>query len=286
MDCHKTTLFLKRLSILLLFSSITTYSNAHQRSATATYLGNEAILVTSDGGKVLFDPFFHSSFGVYQLVPEDIRLAIMRGTQPYNNIDVIVISHAHGDHFSPGDVLSYLQAFPLTKLVAPKQAVEQILENIKGHESEKQLQSQMISVALVLGDKAISVEVGSITFEAVRIPHSGWPGRADIENIVFRVTLNDGSDGASTVMHMGDADANDEHYLPHKQHWLKRITDTAFPPYWFYGSAEGNDILNEIINAKHSIGLHVPVIVPNSLKKSGKDYFSKPGEQRKITHQH
>jgi hypothetical protein len=34
-----------------------------------------------------------------------------------------------------------------------------------------------------------SLEVAGLVIDAVRIPHAGWPGRADIENLVFRVTL-------------------------------------------------------------------------------------------------
>jgi L-ascorbate metabolism protein UlaG (beta-lactamase superfamily) len=263
-----------------------TQGKAHQHSASATYLANAAILVTGPGGKVLFDPFFHTSFGTYQLVPEDIKQALMQGVAPYNNINAIVVSHAHADHFAADYVLSYLQAFPETKLIAPKQAVDKVLALIKGKQGAKQIESQMHSVDMVLGDAPVSVEVGMMTFEAVRIPHSGWPGRADIQNIVFRVTLGNSAAGASTVMHMGDADANDDHYLPHKQHWQKRQSDMAFPPYWFYGAAEGNDILNEIINTRQSVGIHVPVAVPNSLNNSTHDYFSKPGEQRDIAHKH
>ena len=49
------------------------------------------------------------------------------------------------------------------------------------------------------------IEFGPLLVEAVRIPHSGWPDhRADVENIVFRVTL----DKETTVMHFGDADVD------------------------------------------------------------------------------
>jgi L-ascorbate metabolism protein UlaG (beta-lactamase superfamily) len=262
------------------------HSNAHQRTASATYLANAAILVTGLGGKVLFDPFFHTSFGTYQLVPDEIKQPLMQGEAPYNNITAIVVSHAHADHFAAAEVLSYLQAFPEPRLIAPKQAVDKVLALLKNQQSAKQVGSQMHSVNLALGDAPISVEVGMMTFEAVRIPHSGWPGRADIQNIVFRVTLGHPLDGASTVMHMGDADADDGHYLPYQQHWQKRESDMAFPPYWFYGYAEGNDILNVIINARQSGGVHVPVAVPKSVKNSVHDYFYRPGEQRNIAHQH
>jgi len=219
-------------------------------------------------------------------VPEATKQALIHGRAPYDNINAIVISHTHADHFAAEDVLSYLQAFPETKLIGPKQAVDQVLTLLKGHQSAKLIGSQMHSIDLLLDDAPLSVEVGMMTFEALRIPHSGWPGRAEIENIVFRVTLGNTSDGASTVMHMGDADADVQHYLPYKQHWQTRQTDMAFPPYWFYDSAEGNDILQEIINARQSVGVHVPVALPNSLKNSTYDYFFRPGEQRNIAHQH
>jgi hypothetical protein len=251
---------------------------AHERLNTATYLGNEAVLVTSAKNKVVFDPFFHSNFGQYQLVPDHIRSAIMLGNAPYDDIDAIIISHAHGDHFDADDVLAYLRAFPDTKLVAPQQAVDALTEL----DNSESIMSQVRSIKLALGDKPMQVNVGEITLQAVRIPHSGWPGRANIENLVFRVAMDDDL----TVMHMGDADANDDHFLPYKTFWQERVTNTAFPPYWFFSSAEGKDILEIIINAREHIGVHVPTVIPNDLKKGGNDYFSKPGEKRVISHQH
>lgn len=269
---------IKKLLTALVFCFVNSPLAAHEQVHTATYLGNEAVLVTGTKSKVLFDPFFHRNFGQYQLVPKHIKSAIMQGKTPYDDIDAIVISHAHGDHFAAEEVLSYLQAFPDTKLVAPQQAVDALSEL----DNSQAIMPQVLSVKLALGDKPIQILVGEITVEAVRIPHAGWPGRADVENLIFRVALDDNL----TVMHMGDADANDDHFLPYKTFWQERESDTAFPPYWFFSSAEGNDILDIIINAREHIGVHVPIVVPTSLKKGSKDYFSKPGEKRNVSHQH
>jgi hypothetical protein len=81
---------------------------------------------------------------------------------------------------------------------------------------------------------------------------------------------------------MGDADPNDSHFKPYKDHWMAQRTHTAFPPYWFFSSREGNNILNTRINADHHIGVHVPSSVPAGLKASGLDYFAIPGEKRKV----
>jgi L-ascorbate metabolism protein UlaG (beta-lactamase superfamily) len=270
-----------RQLIFLLWITIFGHSIALAHQASATYVANEAVLITNGDKKVLFDPFFHQAFGTYQLVPEETQQAIFSGTPPFDNLTAIVISHAHGDHFAAIDVLKYLQRYPNTQLIAPQQAVTE-LSALAG---ANQILPQVTSVKLAFKQTPKTLEVAGLVIDAVRIPHAGWPGRANIENLVFRVTLKN-QNTSVTVMHMGDADPNDDHYLAYKDHWQKRISDTALPPYWFYFSAEGMDILSDILNIKKSIGIHVPIKIPSQLKSSGHDYFSKPGEMRIIDKSH
>ena len=272
---------LMRRLVLLGWLTICGHSIVLAHQTSVTYVANEAVLITNGDKKVLFDPFFHTAFGIYQLVPKDTQQAIFSGTPPFDNLTAIVISHAHGDHFAADDVLKYLQKYPNTQLIAPQQAVTE-LSVLTG---ANQILPQVTSVKLAFNQTPKSLEVAGLVIDAVRIPHAGWPGRADIENLVFRVTLK--NQGVSvTVMHMGDADPDDDHYLPYKEHWKKRISDTALTPYWFYLSAEGRDILTEILNVKKSIGIHVPIKTPSQLKSSNKDYFSKPGEMRRVGESH
>jgi len=239
-----------------------------------TYLGNEGVLISTAVGKVLFDPFFHNDYGAYQLVPENIREAIFAGDAPYNNITAIVISHAHGDHFSAEDALVYLQSNKRVKLIAPKQATTMIEEL----DASDEVASQLLAVELMVGDAPITQSLGVIEIESVRIPHAGWPSRKEVSNLVHRVSF--GSE--MSVIHMGDADPNDVHFKPYKEHWEKNKSNLAFPPYWFLTGEQGLMILNERINTEKSVGVHVPIDVPSELKDSGEDYFSKPGEHRNI----
>jgi L-ascorbate metabolism protein UlaG (beta-lactamase superfamily) len=270
------------LAATLLFMLVSRVAVSHDNHASsATYLGNAAILVQGEQTKLLFDPFFHKGFSIYQLVPDDIRQAIFQGTPPYNNINFIFISHAHDDHFSASDLLNYLNRHTQVELVAPKQAIDKLMAVDEFKLYEQSLLPRLHTVPLGYGDMAWSKIINNTHVSAVRIPHAGWPGRAEVENLVFRVTLNDGV----TVMHMGDAAPDDDHYLPYKNHWQQQVTDTAFPPYWFFFSAEGRDILDDLINAKQHIGVHVPVEVPKRLISSKKLFFSKPGQTKKI-HMH
>lgn len=273
---------LKVFIVIVVFSQFTAVYAHQQHSTGATYIGNEGVMVFSEHTKVLFDPFFHKNFGIYQLVPNNIRQAIFQGKAPYNDIDFVIISHAHDDHFSAQDMLNYLNEHKNVKLVAPVQAINKLkaLSNFVDH--KKQILPRLYEVRLAFGDMPWSTAFEQVTISAVRIPHAGWPGRADIENIVFSVAFKNGA----KVTHMGDADADDDHYLQYRAYWKKLATDTAFPPYWFFYSAEGRDILDEIIAAKQQIGIHVPVDIPKRLISSGKHYFSQPGTTINIETQH
>jgi len=247
-------------------------SSGQENHATGevTYLGNTGLMVSHGEQQVMFDPFFHNHYNNYQLVPAEIRTAIFTDKAPFDSIEMILISHAHGDHFDVKDVIKYLKAHPETQLLAPTQAVNQL----KNNEGFDAILKQIKAIDLVYGDQPIEINFEKIKVEVVRIPHAGWPERADVSNLVYRVTLNDDV----TVMHMGDADPNDDHFKPWANYWEKKVTNNAFPPYWFLISETGKQILSDRINAEHHTGVHVPISVPVQLKQSGEGYFYEPGK--------
>lgn len=254
-----------------------TSAHAHELNPAAHYIANEGVLVEQGELSILFDPLPLSGFGVYAEPSQAQIAAMVAGEGIFDGVDAVFISHAHRDHFSPGAMIAYLSAQTELQLVAPQQAIDMMRDDPAWSEA---LLPRITSLDMAPGDAPQTVDIGDIHATAVRIPHSGWPEprRAAVQNMVFRVTLRDGA----TVMHMGDADVNRQHYTPHAAHWAERQTDTAFPPYWFLLSNAGQSILTNDMNVAHSIGTHVPLDVPQALRNSGADYFSIPGESRDL----
>ena len=260
---------------VLLFMSIAGWASGHPENPTkTTYLGNEGIMVSDGHTTILFDPLYPNGFGTYQMVPEDMRQALLAGDAPYDAVDAIFISHMHPDHFSVDEVILYLETHEDVHLYAPSQAVDWMREETEN----AAIFDRVVAVPLERLDAPITYELGDLQIDVVRIPHAGWPGRADVSNLVWRVTLSDGV----TVMHLGDADPNDEHYTPHTDHWQKTLTDTAYPPYWFFTSGDGPKILESRLNTVGATGIHVPIQVPADLFVTGADFFHEPGETRLI----
>ena len=271
----------KNFAYVILFISLSLISRA-DATPKAHYLANEGVLITNGEVKVLFDPLFDNSYGIYQLLPTDMQEALFAGTPPYDGIDAIFISHHHGDHFSPALMLSFLKAREDIRLYAPKQAVT-ALRAVAGAEDE-QIFDRVTGLALNTGDESITLTVGDLLIEATRIPHSGWPvSRTDIENIAFRVTLNK----TVTVLHLGDAAPNPAHFLSFPEHWEDHEPNLALPPYWFFGSKGGQYTLSEYIKPAQSIGIHVPTEMPKDpadrpAEIRDYDLFTTPGESRTI----
>ncbi len=242
--------------------------------AEVTYLGNTALLISHQQTQVLFDPFFHQHFGQYQLVPDKYREAMFNGEGAFDSVDVIFISHAHDDHFDAKDLIKYLKTHTEVLLVAPTQAVNK-LEALQDYQ---QVAKQIHAINLKLGDDPEKLNLNEVSIDVVRIPHAGWPERANVSNLVFRVTLNE----SVTVMHMGDADPNDEHFKPWQDHWQAQTTNEAYPPYWFMLTETGQRILAGRINSQSAVGVHVPESLPKALSESGARYFNKPGQKHTI----
>ena len=261
--------------LICLVLSLTAHArNSGDPAPASTYLGNEGLMIAHGDTKVLFDPFFAKDFGIYQSVPKAIRKAIFGNEPPFDGIDAIVVSHAHDDHFSAADMIRYLKSNPQTKLIAPDQAI-QLVEELADNDS---VSNQLIAIKLEVGDKPVLTELTGLQIEGVRIPHAGGQRMAAVSNLVFRVHLN----GQATIMHLGDADPDDAHFLPHQAHWKKFSSDIAYPPYWFFVQGDGPNILAERINARQSIGIHVPHRVPEKLRRSGAPYLHTPGERALI----
>lgn len=259
-----------------------TRQTAVAQEASAYYMANEGMMVTQGDTKILFDPLFRNSYGQYLLLPEAMEAALFAGSEPFDGVDAIFISHFHGDHFSPEDILRLLQTQTAIHLYAPMQAVID-LRALTSNETDAVL-DRVHPVTLAYQDPPVSMEMAGLFIEAVRIPHSGWPtGRLDVENIAWRVTLNE----QTTVLHLGDADPNDRHFARDAAYWDRTPTHAAFPPYWFLDSNDGQQILRDRVKARRSIGIHVPDTIPadpiqRPFSLRNQDLFVSPGETRTI----
>lgn len=232
----------------------------------------------SDGAaaKFLFDPLYDNHFGSLEELPPELIETIVSGGAPYDSVDAVFVSHAHGDHFSASMLTRMLAEQDDVIIVAPRQAIERMRQD---EEWDDAYETRVRGVALLNGEAGEAFEIAGATIEAFRTPHNGWPDRhSEVHNITFRVSLPAGQGQFGRVMHLGDADPAAEHYAALRSFLQAKRTGLAMVPYWFYG-AEGIDrLVNETLNAQNMVAMHVPAQVPENLASGNRPYFSEVGE--------
>ncbi len=251
------------------------------QSGAVTYIANEGVMVWEGDTKILFDPLYENAFGRYQLVPDRVREAIFAGDPPYDGVTAVFVSHHHGDHFSAADILRLLRERGDIHFYAPAQAVAAVIA-LTG-DRDQAVRDRMTGLDLEYGDTPVNITAGDLVIDAAHVPHTGWPtARTDVQNIAFRVTLNNGM----TVLHLGDADARTIHFEADEAYWDETTIDLALPPYWYFLSDDGIEILEERLDVIHAIGIHVPDEFSNPSNRPdellGYDVFTSPGEGRRF----
>ncbi|MEM9407018.1 MAG: MBL fold metallo-hydrolase [Acidobacteriota bacterium] len=282
----RITFALLTLPCLALGLGMATAAGASDSDApsVATYLANAGVVVTRGDVKIAFDPLFKTSFGQYALMTTEMEEMFLEGQAPYDGLDAIFVSHLHGDHIDPGLVATILQKQPELHLYAPEPAAKGVL--MLARDAADAIRDRVHGISLEVGDAPFVADREGLAIEAVRIPHSGWPdGMTTVENLAFRVTLAPDAEEPTTVVHLGDSDARDEHFATHDEYWKKRTLDLALPPYWFLATDGGAKALERLAPSQ-VVGVHVPTGMTDPAKRGpkyeGDDLFVKAGETREI----
>ncbi|MBW0144038.1 MBL fold metallo-hydrolase [Sphingomicrobium clamense] len=247
----------------------------------ATAIRNEGVIVEADGRKILFDPIYDNHFEMYHEVPEALSKAIANGNAPYDGVDAVFVTHAHGDHFSPSGLVARLAAQPYVRLFVPAQAVAAMRADANWQDA---FEARVEGIDAGFGEMA-TYALGETRVQALGVPHAGWPARhRDLQHYVYRIDVTE----SARVMHLGDASHDDQLYEPHAETLASDRTGIAFVPYWMLLDEGGRAMIEGRLNAEHVVGIHVPTDVPAELRASGEDFFSILGETRDIpdTHAH
>lgn len=232
----------------------TTPGLADQRNVNVTYIANEGVLIAAKGKKVLIDGLHQKYLDEYSYPPDDLREKLESAKGEFEGIDLVLVSHIHGDHFHPGSVGRLLASDKHSVLASSPQVVQSIEENFSDYEKVK---SRVHAVGFEFG-KESSLETG-ILVRYLALSH-GTGRHATIQNLGHVIDV-----GGVRFLHLGDADMTDENFSPFELE--KAGIDVAFIPYWYLRSEKGREFVDRQFAPKHIIAVHVDVNRAAEIKK-------------------
>jgi L-ascorbate metabolism protein UlaG (beta-lactamase superfamily) len=200
-------------------------ASAHAQAPrlTVEYLANEGVLLSSGSSQVLIDGLFGDGLDGYQVVRQPVRDSLEHGLGRFAEIDLVLVSQVHRDHFNAMSLARHLTANLRARVAGSTQVRDSLRLLASWTDSAR--------TTAIRPDPALPVRlrVGDITVEAHGISHP--PSRNEpVEHLVWVVTV-----GGVRVMHGGDASPTPTEL----RYAAGSGVDLLLAPAWILGGARG-----------------------------------------------
>ena len=191
------------LILTIVFSAFT----GQKKELKITYLANCGFLYESDKSKVLIDPLGTEFGNFFYLPSEEIKNNIVNGKIPFNNIDLLLITHIHGDHFNAKLSESFLLTNSKAKMICPPQVYKQMKDSCSNF---AKIESQIISPDLSFNELK-KIKINEFSVSVIRMQHgtdrslkglsfSDYTEYEKTENFGYVIHFN-----TKNIFHQGDA---------------------------------------------------------------------------------
>lgn len=212
-----------------------------------TYVANAGVLVEGGDKKVLIDALFDEGINGYMRIPRDMRSLLRDAEPPFDDVDLVFVSHNHMDHFGPRTLTRHLRANTKATLVCTPQTRESLERHIANYPG---IAERIVAVYPEEGEtfegtyNGIDVRVFNL--------HHGRNNNPPIENLGFSFDV-----GGMTVLHTGDTEAVSAVFELYE--FKERHFDVAVLPVWLLTYTNWGRAVYEQIQPRHIVAVHMPL---------------------------
>ena len=246
--------------------------NPVEKPLAVTHIANAGFLIEYGSKKVLIDALH--SWPNFQSTPDEVFNDMRAAKPPFDNIDLVLVTHPHPDHFHPDMIELFLANNENAKLIAPPVAVE-LLKISAPERFEKFAEDQIIRVDINIGE-VLDVSENGVDLKIFGLDHNG---PSNMLNFAFLIKIDD-----KTLLHEGDGNISNEYFQ--SAYFTSESIDILFENDHLRKDQERQKIIADHIKPKHRIGMHIkPTNLVNVSKEVTDKFpdeiiFKKPMEKR------
>lgn len=222
-----------------------------------TYIANEGFLIECGGKKILIDALFDDKTIDFCDVPSMETLnKILAAQSPFDDVDLLLVTHQHRDHFNKNLVITYLKNNKHCDIIGPHQVVDQL----RGSNEFEEVEEQVISIMPTYA-RSEDISINGIKLVVLRFQHVSYfvtdeqtgekvDRHKNIQNLGFVINL-----GNYKILHTGDSFLqNIEEYKSYRLD--KEQIDIAFLALFF--DPLKIEAVNNYIKPQNIIVMHLP----------------------------
>ena len=237
----------KLFFIILLFQALLSLKAQDKDSIIVTHVGNCGFMIEMDSTKIIIDGLFRDGLSIYSAPDSSITQLMRAGAEPFNNIDYVIVTHKHADHFDSRLVSEFMCVNEQCRLVCPGQVIEELMK--KEAEKFNEFSSRLLECTPEEFMSKTFIN-GNLKIIGYRLGHMHESNK-DIENIAYYIELK-----PLSLFHTGDSDPgqlNEYTGAPPSDNPCDiAFVNTSFCNLKYY------QFSNSFIGAKKIIAMHFP----------------------------
>jgi len=210
-----------------------------------TFVGNEGVVLRIGERTIAIDAFFGDGAGIFASTPPEVIRSLETAQAPFDDINLILATHHHRDHFNPVSVGTHLLANPKTEFLSTRLALE-LMETRFYRFTEV---ADRVHVAEPAAGDPELIEIADVRVLAFHLSHGIKYG--DIEHLGMVIETDD-----RRVVHLGDG-IIDERGL-RENGILGLGLDVGVLPFWFFTYPYGRRLIKGPLRCKQMFGVHIP----------------------------
>ncbi|MFW5488194.1 MAG: MBL fold metallo-hydrolase [Desulfovibrio sp.] len=221
-----------------------------------TLIANAGVLVECDGVGVLVDGIHHEDGPPFSKVSELDLQHLKKGTDGFENLDYLLFTHEHPDHFTPQLVLEQLRQRPAKEIFLPSEKGGSP-DLTRLFESAGEVGVSCHGLSLEPGESSSFALAGNLAITAIGTRHMG-PQYQHIRNDCYLLDL----DGVR-LLFTGDAD-----YVP--EYFAEALGDVPLDAVFvnpiFYHNPAGQRVIADIFKPRHVVVYHIPFAQDDTMR--------------------
>jgi L-ascorbate metabolism protein UlaG (beta-lactamase superfamily) len=244
------SIFLIRVLCIGLYAGSALAADTHPDNLRVTYIGNAGYLLESGGRKVLIDGLVADYHSQYVELSAATQHQLESAQSPFDEVDLVLATHFHHDHFGPQSVGRYLMSNQKAQFVSTPQAQGLLRSEFFGYD---RLGSRLHAV---YPEEGTTRSLAKLGVKALNL-HHGRYRKPLVENLGFVMQMGDWN-----ILHVGDTEITPAEFKSYAGS-LGRI-DVAMITTWFledngWESVEQwKSVIEAAVNPRHIILIHLP----------------------------
>jgi L-ascorbate metabolism protein UlaG (beta-lactamase superfamily) len=209
-------------------------------------IANAGVLVRYRGIRFLIDGLYYDNGHGFSNIPEQLLDKMMHGKDEFKNIEYLIFTHNHQDHFNAEYTMEYLKNNDITCIFMPSDGSCALIE-LQNYIKESYIDYRFLKIPI--GERYCYKVNEDISITIFNTSHMGKQ-YSSVENYCFLLSL-----GAKNILFTADAD----YALSYFENPLAGIdVDTVFVNPLFFNNKAGRNVIEKVIRPNKVVIYHIP----------------------------